>query len=60
MGSPNIASNMVEEWLFQKAGIADFVVIQRNMSHLIMLFGIGAVLIVIAAIVLVIRKRVKA
>jgi CubicO group peptidase (beta-lactamase class C family) len=56
MGSPNIASNMADEWLFEKAGIADFVVITRNMNYLISLFAIGVVVIVILA-VFIIRKR---
>ena len=59
MGSPNIASTLADEWLFEAAGIADFVVIQRNMSYLIMLFSIGALLIIIGAVVFVRRKRVK-
>ena len=41
MGSPNMASNIADEWLFVKAGIADFVVIQRNMSYLITIFAVG-------------------
>ncbi|MFT6828948.1 MAG: hypothetical protein ACJAZV_002242, partial [Roseivirga sp.] len=48
--------NMADEWLFEKAGIADFVVITRNMNYLISLFAIGVVVIVILA-VFIIRKR---
>ena len=60
MGSPNIASNMADEWLFETAGVADFVVIQRNKTRLILFFVLGALLIVAGAIVLAKRQRIKA
>ncbi len=33
-GNRNIASAMADEWIFWKAGIADYVVMQRNKSYL--------------------------
>ena len=60
MGSPNIASNMADEWLFETAGVADFVVIQRNKTRLILFFALGALLIIAGAIVLAKRQRIKA
>ncbi len=56
MGNHSIASGIADEWLFWKAGIADYVVMQRNIPYLLTLLIIGYVLIVISSIV-IIRKR---
>ena len=45
-GSYNIASSLADEWLFWKAGIADYVVIQRNKTFLFLLLGIGVIVII--------------
>lgn len=55
MGSPNIASGIADEWLFVKAGIADFVVIQRNMGYLITIFAVGYLIL----LALLLRWRLK-
>lgn len=59
MGSRNLASNMSDEWLFNNAGIADFVVITRNKNHILMIFIVGAILI-LTSTVMIIRKTKKA
>ena len=40
-GHYSLASSIADEWLFWKAGIADYVVIQRNKSYLITLLVVG-------------------
>jgi CubicO group peptidase (beta-lactamase class C family) len=55
MGSPNLASSMGDEWLFWKAGIADYVVMQRNIPYLLKVLIIGYILIV-AVSIFIIRK----
>ncbi|SCY18019.1 CubicO group peptidase, beta-lactamase class C family [Nonlabens sp. Hel1_33_55] len=45
-GSYDIASSLADEWLFWKAGIADYVVIQRNKTFLFLLLGIGVIVII--------------
>tara|TARA_R110001632_G_scaffold92043_9_gene196945 strand:+ start:4911 stop:6170 length:1260 start_codon:yes stop_codon:yes gene_type:complete len=57
-GNHNIASNMADEWIFWKAGIADYVVMQRNKSYLLTLLLIGYVLIFVVSVV-IIRKKNK-
>tara|TARA_R110000787_G_scaffold86285_4_gene184012 strand:+ start:2135 stop:3391 length:1257 start_codon:yes stop_codon:yes gene_type:complete len=59
IGSRNIASNMADEWIFWKAGIADYVVIQRNKNYLITLLVIGYLGIVLFSIFRI-RKKKKA
>ena len=46
MGSHDLASTMADEWIFWKAGIADYVVMQRNIQMLSTILTIGYVLIV--------------
>ena len=55
-GNHNIASAIADEWLFWKAGIADYVVMQRNKSYLLTLLIIGYLVIIVGAI-LIIRKK---
>lgn len=55
-GHYDIASSMADEWIFWKAGIADYVVIQRNKPFLLTLLAIGYVIIFIAAF-FIIRKK---
>jgi CubicO group peptidase (beta-lactamase class C family) len=55
-GNHNIASGLADEWLFWKAGIADYVVIERNKSFLITLLFMGYLTIAILA-TYVIRKE---
>jgi len=57
-GNHNLASSMADEWLFWKAGIADFVVMQRNKSYLLTLLIIGYVIIG-ALSIFMIRKNNK-
>jgi CubicO group peptidase (beta-lactamase class C family) len=57
-GNHSIASGISDEWIFWKAGIADYVVIQRNKSYLLTLLIIGYVLITVSSI-LIIRKKNK-
>jgi hypothetical protein len=53
-----MASSIADEWIFWKAGIADYVVMQRNKSYLLTLLIVGYVFI-IGLFVFVIRKRSK-
>lgn len=57
-GNYGIASGISDEWLFWKAGIADYVVIQRNKSYVLTLLIIGYVLIILLSI-FIIRKKNK-
>jgi hypothetical protein len=57
-GNYNIASNLADEWIFWKAGIADYVVIQRTKSYLLSLWVIGAMMIMLLSIVRI-RKKGK-
>jgi CubicO group peptidase (beta-lactamase class C family) len=52
-GNHNIASAIADEWLFWKAGIADYVVMQRNKSYLLTLLLIGYVIIFSTSIYLI-------
>ncbi len=56
-GNYNIASSIADEWLFWKAGIADYVVMQRNKSYLLTLLGIGYVVILGLFVVVIWRRR---
>ena len=56
-GNYDIASGIADEWLFWKAGIADYVVMQRNKSYLLTLLIIGYVIIIILSIVIIRRKN---
>jgi CubicO group peptidase (beta-lactamase class C family) len=55
-GNHNIASSIADEWIFWKAGIADYVVMQRNKSYLLTLLAIGYVFILVLSI-FIIRKK---
>ena len=55
-GNYNIASAIADEWIFCKAGIADYVVIMRNKNYLIKLF-IGGVLVILALAFFFIRRK---
>ena len=57
MGSPNLASNMADEWLFETAGIAGFFVITGNKNHIIIIFIIEALFILTAAFVIIRRTK---
>lgn len=46
MGNYDIASSLADEWIFWKAGIADYVVIHRNKTYLITLLLIGYLVII--------------
>jgi len=56
-GNYNIASSLADEWLFWKAGIADYVVMQRNKTYLLGLLLIGYVLIIILSVFSIRRKN---
>ena len=56
-GSYDIASGIADEWIFWKAGIADYVVMQRNKSYLLTLLIIGYIIIIGLAIVLIHKKN---
>ncbi|WP_338793972.1 serine hydrolase domain-containing protein [Bernardetia sp. MNP-M8] len=55
-GNWNIASSIADEWIFLKAGIADYVVMQRNKTYILTLLIIGYILI-IAVSIFIIRKN---
>jgi len=57
-GNHNIASSIADEWIFWKAGIADYVVMQRNKSYLLTLLIIGYGVILLLSI-FIIRKKNK-
>ncbi|UZD22790.1 serine hydrolase domain-containing protein [Algoriphagus halophytocola] len=57
MGNPSVASEIADEWLFWEAGIADFVVMQRNIPFLIKLLVVGY--LVILAVSISIISKVK-
>ncbi|CAM1373516.1 serine hydrolase domain-containing protein [Tenacibaculum xiamenense] len=58
-GNWNIASAIADEWIFWKAGIADYVVMQRNKSYILTLLIGGYISIVFLYIIIVLRKRGK-
>jgi len=57
-GHHNIASVLADEWMYSKFGIADFVVMQRNIPYLLMLLLVGYIAIIILSI-LYFRKMKK-
>lgn len=57
-GNHDIASGIADEWLFWKAGIADYVVMMRNKNYLLTLLIFGYVLIIGLSLV-IIRKQAK-
>lgn len=56
MGSHGFASSMADEWLFWKAGIADYVVMMRNKNYILTLLIMGYILIVGLAIYSIRKK----
>lgn len=56
-GHYSFASDTADEWLFWKAGIADRVVMQRNIPYLVTLLVVGYVLIVILSWLILKRRR---
>lgn len=59
-GSFNIASTIADEWMFWKAGIADYVVMMRNKSHLLILLFTGYITIVLSIIFILRKTKIKA
>lgn len=59
IGDYESASAVADEWLFWKAGIADFVVIQRNKSFLIALLFGGFVIIGVLAFFIILGRNKK-
>lgn len=55
-GHYTLASSLADEWMFWKAGIADYVVMQRNIPYVLSLLGIGSLLIIIVSIYYFRRK----
>ncbi|CAA6830082.1 MAG: D-alanyl-D-alanine carboxypeptidase (EC [uncultured Aureispira sp.] len=56
-GNYNIASSIADEWLFWKAGIADYVVIQRNKPYLLKCLFIGYFVLIGFFVLILWRKR---
>lgn len=54
-GNWNLASNIADEWIFWKAGIADYVVMQRNKSFVLTLL-VGGIFLIILSSIIIIRK----
>jgi len=55
-GNYDLASSIADEWIFWKAGIGDYVVMQRNKPYILTLLGMGYLFIILAS-VFVIRKK---
>lgn len=55
-GHHDIASAIADEWIFWKAGIADYVVMQRNKSYLLTLL-IAGILVIIVLSFFIMRKK---
>ncbi|MEO0341213.1 MAG: serine hydrolase, partial [Bacteroidota bacterium] len=58
-GHPNMASTLADEWMFWKAGIADYVVMTRNQNYLLILLVSGYLLILILFILRFRKTRSK-
>lgn len=56
-GSYDIASNMADEWIFWKAGIADYVVMTRNKPFVLTLLVVGYAVILITSIFVFIKTK---
>ncbi|MCX2745497.1 serine hydrolase [Mangrovivirga sp. M17] len=56
-GNYSYASVLADEWMFREAGIADRVVMERNMPFIITLLIIGYLLITMGAIFLIRKKN---
>lgn len=57
-GNYSIASELADEWIFWKAGIADYVVMQRNKSFILTILIIGY-LVILAVSIHLIRKNLN-
>lgn len=57
-GNHNMASSIADEWIFWKAGIADYVVMMRNKSYILTLL-ISGYLITILLSIFIIKKKNK-
>ncbi|MGO3183891.1 MAG: serine hydrolase domain-containing protein [Aequorivita sp.] len=57
-GNWDIASGLSDEWVFWKAGIGDYVVMQRNQSYVLTLLVIGYLIIIFMSII-IIRQKVQ-
>ncbi|MEL7122930.1 MAG: serine hydrolase [Bacteroidota bacterium] len=58
-GNYNMASSLADEWMFWTAGIADYVVMQRNIPYLVTLFVVGCIVIFTIAILIIRNKNKK-
>ncbi len=56
-GNYNIASVIADEWIFWKTGIANYVVMQRNIPFLMTLLIIGYVIIIGLSIFIIKRRN---
>lgn len=54
-GHQSLASNMADEWMYSNAGIADYVVMQRNMTYVATIL-IAGVLVIIGLFIYLYRK----
>lgn len=59
MGQYGLASSIADEWLFWRVGIADRVVIERNIPFLLTLLAMGYILIAILSILLIKKGKRK-
>ncbi len=58
-GNYSIASGISDEWIFWKAGIADYVVMQRNKSYLLTLLIIGYLIIAVLSLYIIRKQKSK-
>ena len=57
-GHHHISSSLADEWMYMKAGIADYVVMQRNIPYLLKLLILGYLLILLFSFI-ILRKLNK-
>lgn len=55
-GHYSLASSIADEWLFWKAGIADYVVIQRNKSYLITIL-VSGYFVILGLLIFIFRRK---
>lgn len=58
-GHYDLASSIADEWVYWKAGIADRVVIERNIPYLITLVIMGYLFIIICSVVLIRKSKLQ-
>ncbi|SED06789.1 CubicO group peptidase, beta-lactamase class C family [Tenacibaculum sp. MAR_2009_124] len=58
-GNWSIASAIADEWIFWKAGIADYVVMQRNKSYVLTLLIGGYITLIFLYIIIILKKKGK-